>query len=159
MTQPQPQPLFDPAALVRELSALPATARLDDDAIRHVSRLAYSQLNQGHVEEAYRYYGLLTLYRPTQTEFLAGQGLCARRLGRLAEAGALFDLAAMIEPENPVHTLLAAECLLESGALDEARLALLQIKRLCAASGGHPDIAERAAALLELVDNAAARAA
>ena len=142
--------------LAARLQGLESTGRFSPEVLEYVGDMAYNLLSQGRTEDAYRYYGFLAFYAPTDTRFIVGQGICARELGRIAEARLLFDMAACIRPDEPVHTLLSAECMLQLGQVGEAVEALELVRRYCAASEGDEDVAQRATALLELVSSHAA---
>ena len=141
--------------LGEQLQTLSSSARFSPEVLEYVSNMAYNLLSQGRYEDAYRYYGFLAFYAPTDTRFVVGQGICARELDRPAEARLLFDMAACIDPEEPVHSLLSAECMLRLGLVADAVETLNVVKRYCEASGGDEDVARRASAMLELIGNAA----
>lgn len=143
-------------ALGEQLAALSSSSRFSPEVLEYVSDMAYNLFAQGRFEDAYRYYGLLAFYAPTDSRFVTGQGICARELGRLGEAKLLFDMAAWLHPEAPVHSLLSAECMLRMGLTAEAAETLELIKRFCDATPGHDEVARRTSALLELLSNAAA---
>lgn len=146
------------ANLVAEMKALASSQRFSPQVLDYVADMAYGLLRQGRHEDAYRYYSFLNFYQPTETRYLAGLGIAARELGRPAEARLLFDMAAFIDPEEPAHTLLSAECMLQEGLLDEARSTLSLTARFCDDNKEHAAVATRAKALLELTANAAAAA-
>lgn len=162
MTDSTTAPVADAGAQVEALIAgmrgLESARRFSPELLDHVGDMAYNLVRQGRFDDAYRYYGFLTVYQPTETRFLVGQGICARELGRLAEARMMFDMAACLEPEEPAHTLLSAENALMMGQIDDARESLDQVVRFCAAATGHDAVARRAAALLELTADAAGSA-
>jgi tetratricopeptide (TPR) repeat protein len=138
-------------SLINALKSLKSRTRFPRETLNVISSMAWGLMQQHQFERAYLYYNLLTLYDPIDTGFLTGQALCARELGRPGEALMLLDLATYIDPEQPLHALLAAECLLELDRVEEARELLPTIARFCAENSEYQAVGERAQALLSRV--------
>lgn|SRR5690554_59997 len=144
----------DVEELAAGMRALESSSRFSPELLDQVGDMAYNLLEQGRIEDAYLYYSFLTTYRPTGARFLIGQGVCAREMGRSAEACLLFDLAACVEPEEPAVSLLSAECQLLMGQTAEARETLELVERFCAGRPEHEEVGARARALRELIADA-----
>lgn len=134
------------------LEALPSSQRLTDEDTEAIYGLAYRAVGQGHYESAFRYFSLLTLYRPTHPTYLGGLALCYRMLERHAEALSVYSFLAATDADGePEHTLSIVECLLRLGAHDEARQSLTWVRQFCSANQGHEKATERAGALATLL--------
>lgn len=134
-----------------ELEALPSKARLSDTDVQVIYAQAYQYVAQGHFDMAFRYFSLLTLYRPTHIAYLAGLALSYKMLKRYAEALGVYSFMAAIDAGEPQHTLAIAECLLLAGAYDEARQTLDMVVRFCQEQPGHDKAGERARAMAALL--------
>lgn len=145
--------------LQAELEALPSSARLSPSESAVIYAQAYQYVAQGHFDMAYRYFSLLTLYRPTSIAYLAGLALSYKMLRRYAEALSVYSFMAAIDAEEPQHTLSIAECLLLAGAEEEARRTLDMVVRFCRQRPDHDKAAkagERAQAMMALLSPGAA---
>lgn len=140
-------------AFLNELQALESRTRFPRETLDAVAHLARGFMQQNHFERAYQYYGLLTFFDPVDPQFLTGQALCARELGRTEEALLLFDFATCIDPHQPLPALLAAECLMQLNRVDEARQLLPAVVRFCCENPQHEPIGERAKAILEVASH------
>lgn len=147
------------ARLKAALQDLPSSQRLSPEDTEAIYGLAYHAVGQGHFDTAFRYFSVLTLYRPTEPAYLSGLALCYKMLKRHAEALSVYSfLAATDEAGEPQHTLSIVECLLLLGAYDEARATLELVQRFCEESGGHEKAAERARALASMLQAGAGSA-
>lgn len=140
------------ASLKAALDTLPSNQRLSQDDCKAVYGLAYHAVAQGHFETAFRYFSLLTLYRPTEPAYLSGLALSYKLLKRYAEALSVYSFLAVTDTGGePQHTLSIVECLLLLGAYEEARNTLDLVQRFCEESGAHAKAAERAQALASML--------
>ncbi|MBW7899921.1 MAG: hypothetical protein H3C26_00460 [Rhodocyclaceae bacterium] len=147
------------ARLKAQLEALPSGARLKPSDTEVIYAQAYQYVAQGHFDMAFRYFSLLTLYRPTCIAYLAGLALSYKMLRRYAEALSVYSFMAAIDAGEPQHTLAIAECLLLAGAEDEARQTLDMVVRFCRERPGDAGCAkagERAQAMAALLSPGAA---
>lgn len=141
-----------------ELEALPSSSRLEQADTEAIYALAYQLVAQGHFDTSYRYFSLLTLYRPTDVKYLAGLALSHKMLQRYEAAVGVYSFMALIEPAEPQHQLSIAECLLRQGETKDAQDTLALVMRFCQENSGHENVAERAKAialLLSRTDDAA----
>ncbi len=156
MSHAAPDDIF--AGFLADLEALPSSSRLDRADTEAIYALAYQFVAQGHFDTAYRYFSLLTLYRPTDVKYLAGLALSHKMLQRYEAAVGVHSFMALIEPAEPQHQLSIAECLLLQGETNDARDTLALVMRFCQENSGHENVAERAKAialLLSRTDDAA----
>jgi len=136
-----------------DLQALPSRSRLDQADTEAIYALAYQQAVHGHFDTAYRYFSLLTLYRPTELKYLAGLALSYKMLQEYANAIGVYAYMALLEADEPEHQLSIAECLLQQGKADEARETLDLVTRFCAENSGHEKAGERAKAITALLSS------
>ena len=120
--------MFD---LKAALEALPSSSRLSNVDADVIYALAYNLVMQGRHEAAYRYFSLLTLYQPTNIDYLAGLAHSYRMLELFAEALNIYSFLAVIDPDQPEHTLAIAECLLLQKEVQEARDTVAMVLRYC----------------------------
>lgn len=113
------------------LEALPSSSRLSNVDANAIYALAYNLVVQGRHEAAYRYFSLLTLYQPTNVDYLVGLANSYRMLEHFAEALNVYSFLAVIDPEQPEHTLAIAECLLLQKEVQEARDTVAMVLRYC----------------------------
>lgn len=134
-----------------DLEALPSSSRLDWADTEAIYTLAYQLVAQGHFDTSYRYFSLLTLFRPTEVKYLAGLALSYKMLQRYDAAVGVYSFMAVIEPAEPLHHLSIAECLLLGGDTEQARDTLALVMRFCQENNGHEKAAERAKAIALLL--------
>lgn len=139
------------AAFLAELQTLPSSTRLEQADTEAIYALAYQQLLRGDFQTAYRFFSLLTLYRPTDVKYLAGLAMSCKTLRAYDAAIGVYAFMALIEPTEPQHQLSIAECLLHQGATEDARQTLAVVQRFCAAYSGHERAAARAQAITSLL--------
>ncbi|MEG1767090.1 MAG: SycD/LcrH family type III secretion system chaperone [Comamonas sp.] len=142
-----------------DLAALPSSSRLDQADTEAIYALAYQQVVHGHFDTAYRYFSLLTLYRPTELKYLGGLALSYKMLQEYENAIGVYAYMAMLEEGEPEHQLSIAECLLQQGKADEARETLDLVTRFCEENSGHGKAGERAQAITALLSSRARDAA
>ncbi len=149
MSHAAPEDIF--AGFLADLEALPSSSRLDRADTEVIYALAYQFVAQGHFDTAYRYFSLLTLYRPTDVKYLAGLALSYKMLQRYDAAVGVYSFMALIEPAEPQHPLSSAECLLLQGQAQEARDTLALVMRFCQENSGHEKTGQRAKAIALLL--------
>jgi type III secretion system low calcium response chaperone LcrH/SycD len=137
--------------LKSELEALPSQGRLSNEDAQAIYALAYQSVAQARFDEAYRYFSLLTLYKPTDVAYLGGLALTYKMLKRYQAALSVYSFMAAIDAPEPQHSLSIAECLLLMGEYDEARITLDRVARYCQSHAGHAKAGNRAAALASML--------
>lgn len=137
------------------LEALPSSSRLSNVDANVIYALAYNLVVQGRYEAAYRYFSLLTLYQPTNVDYLTGLAHCYRMLELFSEALNIYSFLAVIDPEQPEHTLAIAECLLLQKEVQEARDTVAMVLRYCDQHVSQPGttdkVRSRAQAISQLI--------
>lgn len=137
------------------LEALPSSSRLSKVDANVIYALAYNLVVQGRYEAAYRYFSLLTLYQPTNVDYLAGLARSYRMLELFPQALNIYSFLAVIDPEQPEHTLAIAECLLLQKEVQEARDTVAMVLRYCeqnpAKSSHTAKVQSRAQAISQLI--------
>lgn len=157
MSDPTTSSIFK--RFLTELIALPSSSRLEQADTEAIYALAYQQAVHGHFDTAYRYFSLLTLYRPTELKYLGGLALSYKMLQEYENAIGVYAYMAMIEEGEPEHQLSIAECLLHQGKADDARATLALVTRFCEENSGHENAGERARAITALLSSSACDAA
>lgn len=133
------------------LEALPSSSRLSNADTEAIYALAHQLVAQARYETAFRYFSLLTLYKPTNVTYLRGLALTYRMLERYDEALNVYSFLATIDPNEPQHTLDIAECLLLRRDLDEAKQTVEMIIGYCKENSASDKVRSRAEALHDLV--------
>ncbi len=149
MTEPSPvaQAISD---FKMALEALPSSKRMSKADAEAIYALAYNFLSQGQYESAFRYFSLLTLYRPTNIAYLMGVALTHKLLERFEESIAVYSFLAVLEPAEPAHTLAIAECQLLQRDYAEAGKNLALVIEFCREQGRNDRVMQRAEALAAL---------
>lgn len=137
--------------LKEALEALPSSSRLSQADTDAIYALAHQLVVQGRYETAYRYFSLLTLYKPTNTTYLQGLALCYRMLERYAEALNVYSFLSVIAPENLDHGIAIAECLMLQREFSEAQETMALVLQHCKENAIQDKNSVRAAALWELL--------
>ena len=137
--------------LCTELESLPSSKRLSDQEIDILYSMARNLLEQGHHEEARRYFVFLVFFRPTEARILVGLGVANQLLGRYEDAICNYALAAHAEPQQPAHSLSIAECEILQKNFAAAREMLDIVIRYCKEKGGFDKILARADGLISLI--------
>jgi len=81
-------------------------------------------VEMGRLEMALHAFDRAVAIDPNCTDAFYYRGIVLERFGRYPEAFESYSLAANLDPTNPQHTVAAAEMLMQSGRLDEARTML-----------------------------------
>jgi tetratricopeptide (TPR) repeat protein len=138
--------------LKNALEALPSHSRLSNADTDAIYALAHQLVVQGRYETAYRYFSLLTLYKPTDVAYLKGLAVCYRMLERYDEALNVHSFLVTIDPENLEHSMAIVECLLLKREFDEAKQNVELVLQYCKENAAsNSKAAERAQALIELL--------
>ena len=138
-------------ALHAQLAALPSSKRLTYADTETIYADAYALVAQGRYADALKRFGLLILYRPSESKYWAGLGVCNQQLARYDEAISAFAFAANLDADEPEHMLAIAECELFKHSIADAHESLQLVIAFCLERGGFEKTRERAQALLDLV--------
>ena len=141
--------------LRKALEALPSSGKLSRAETESIYSMAYNFLAQRHYDAAFRYFSLLTLYKPTDVTYLTGLALIYKLLERYEEAINVYAFLATIDEGDPSHTLGIAECLLLQRGFEEARRTLNLVIRFCDENRGFDKTRDRAEALSGLLKSGA----
>ncbi|HJV80586.1 SycD/LcrH family type III secretion system chaperone [Noviherbaspirillum sp.] len=130
--------------LIDQLRALPSARRLSPETLESVYGLGFNHYSQGQYEASLRYFGFLTVYRPTEPRFLNGLALSHQRLGNYEPAIQAYSMAAVIDPLTPQHMMGVADCQLLAGQFDAALGTLETVICYCKEAGGFDAVLRRA---------------
>ena len=137
--------------LKEALEALPSSSRLSSADADAIYGLAYQLVGQNRYETAYRYFSLLTLYKPTNVAYLQGLALTYRMMERYDEALNVYSFLATIDPENVDHNMAIVECLLLQREFEEAQQTVTLLLQYCRENAITGKVSDRAQALLALL--------
>ncbi|KQO20772.1 hypothetical protein ASF11_24745 [Acidovorax sp. Leaf76] len=136
------------------LESLPSNTRLSTADADAIYALAYQLVRQNRYETAYRYFSLLTLYKPTDTAYLQGLALTYRMMERYDEALNVYSFLATIDPDNLDHNMAIVECLLLKREFEEAQDTVTTLLQYCKENAITGKVGDRAEALLGLLSSA-----
>lgn len=137
--------------LKEALEALPSNSRLSSADADAIYGLAYQLVGQNRHETAYRYFSLLTLYKPTHVAYLQGLALTYRMMERYDEALNVYSFLATIDPHNLDHGMAIVECLLLQREFQEAQETVALLLAYCKENAVTGRAGERAQALFDLL--------
>lgn len=137
--------------LKEALESLPSNASLSNADADAIYSLAYQLVGQNRYETAYRYFSLLTLYKPTNTAYLQGLALTYRMMERYDEALNVYSFLATIDPDNLDHHMAIAECLLLRREFEEAQQTVALLLQYCKENAITNKVSDRAEALQGLL--------
>jgi tetratricopeptide (TPR) repeat protein len=137
--------------LKEALEALPSSSRLSTSDTDAIYGLAYQLVQQHRYETAYRYFSLLTLYKPTKVEYLQGLALTYRMMERYSEALNVYSFLVTIDPDNLDHNMAIVECLLLQREFEEAQQTVALLLDFCRENAITGPSGDRVQALSELL--------
>lgn len=126
-------------------------ALLSQDTIEMLYALGFRLLTTEQYEQARAVFLVLFSAMPADPRILSGLGHCLAGLGDPVEASLMHTLALSAEPDHPGHALALAEDLVAMRS-EFARDMLLQTIDLAAPRSEHAATANRARALLALLE-------
>jgi type III secretion system low calcium response chaperone LcrH/SycD len=133
------------------LEALPSSSRLSQADTDAIYALAHQLVMQGRYETAFRYFSLLTLYKPTDITYLQGLALTYRMLERYDEALNVYSFLAVLDPENLDFGIAIAECQMLKHDFNEAQETMALVLQHCKEKSIHNNASIRAGALWDLL--------
>jgi|SoiMethySBSTD1v2_1073268.scaffolds.fasta_scaffold00824_10 type III secretion system low calcium response chaperone LcrH/SycD len=135
---------------VGELEQLPSSKRFSAQELEAVYALARGMYMSGRFEEALRYFGYLTLYRPTEPKYLLGLAASQQMARHFEVAIQTYSFLTLLDPTDPEPTLHIGECLMFLGQVAEARDSFTMVIAMANVSGGkHAAMKARAEGLLQ----------
>lgn len=137
--------------LKKALDALPSSSRLNQDACETIYFLARQLVQQGKMERAQGFFSVLVLYAPLNTRYRSGMALTSKALAQYDKALLALDFNTVLEPDEPRHALLRAECLIAKGDIEAARSSLALTLDLCAGKQSAQKLSQQANALLTII--------
>lgn len=150
---------FDPEATAQIATAVAFEgytfkdfARITDDEMEAAYSVAFNLVNQGQFEEAERLLSWLAGLDQYEPKYLIGVGVCRQQLRLYPGAIDAFAAAGVLDVENPVPALRAAECYLALGHTQPARSGLLAAVHWSGDKPEHAATKQRAAALLDALE-------
>jgi type III secretion system low calcium response chaperone LcrH/SycD len=123
-------------------------AGFDEKALEPAYALAFNLINQNQYYEAEKLLVWLCGIDHYQTKYFIGLGICRQQMGRHEKAVQAYAVAGMLDVNNPVPALRAAECYLAMGMLEEARSGCKAALHWAGSKPEHAALRARAEALL-----------
>ena len=138
---------------VGELEKLPSSKRFSSEELEAVYALARGMYVSGKFEEAIRYFGFLTLYRPTEPKYLLGLAASQQMARQFEVAIQTYSFLTLLDPTDPEPTLHIGECLVFLGEVAQARDSFTMVVAMANVSGGrHEALTARAEGLLQVLE-------
>lgn len=116
--------------------------------------LGYNAYNSGQYEQAHRAFQFLCVFDHIERKYWLALGACRQLLKRHAEAVDAYAIASLLDIQDPVPPLRAAECHLALGRRDQAIVALEAVLLAAGDDPAHRETAVRARTMLELLQQA-----
>ena len=139
---------------VSDLEGLDSSKRFSKDELEAVYALAHNLFSSGKVEEALKYFAVLTLYSPTDPKYLLGLA-ASQQMSRQYEAAIqTYSFLTLLDPSDPGPTLRIGECLMMLGQTADASDSFRMVIAMGNASGQHGALKSRAEGLLAALDQA-----
>lgn len=125
-----------------------------DISDRHLEAMycrAYDLQKRGKIAEASKLLELMCTYNPYDGRAWIALGYCRERLNRLQAAVQTYIVATLMDDENPVPHLRAAECLVRMQELEAAKECATTALQLAAEKSQYEDRRARAEVLLKVI--------
>jgi type III secretion system low calcium response chaperone LcrH/SycD len=120
---------------------------LSEDELEALYGVAYNLYNQGQYDDSDKLFRLLCFLDHLDRRFWMGLGAVRQSLKRHADAIEAYSVAAVLDTEDPVVPLHAAECFLALGRLEEADSAITGALHYAGNEPRHKRVRDRAEAL------------
>ena len=127
-------------------------AKISDDEMEAAYSVAFNMVSQGQFEEAEKLLAWLAGLDQYEPKYLIGIGICRQQLHLYPGAIDAFAAAGVLEVDNPIPALRAAECYLALGQTEPARSGLLAAVHWSGDKPQHAATRQRAAALLDALE-------
>ncbi|HYC37694.1 MAG TPA: SycD/LcrH family type III secretion system chaperone [Usitatibacter sp.] len=143
---------------VAELEGLASSKRFSPEELEAVYALAHGLFASGKFDEALKYFGFLTLYRPTDPKYLLGLAASQQMARQFEAAIQTYSFLTLLDPSDPGPTLRIGECLMMLGQAGEARDSFTMVIAMANVSGGqHAALKARAEGLLAALSQSPAK--
>lgn len=126
---------------------------LTDEDLEGLYSIGYSEYGQKNYERAESMFQFLCMFDHLKPKFWLGLGMSRQKLGKYEAAVQALVLAALHDVNDPRAPLLAGECLMALGKLDNAERALATAAHLAAQDEQHVKLKSHAEALLAAVEH------
>jgi type III secretion system low calcium response chaperone LcrH/SycD len=125
---------------------------ISDEQMEAVYAYAFNLVDQSRWAEAEKLLTWLASLDQFQAKYLVGLGICRQQLKEYTGAIAAFATAGLLDVENPIPALRAAECYLAIGQIDEAQSGVKAALHWAADKAEHEAVRSRAAILQVAID-------
>lgn len=127
-------------------------ANVDAHLVKTIYALAYQLTSAQRLAEAHRYLLLVTLWAPTNTDYLRALGRVQQLRGQTGEALNTFSMCVAFGDRSPEIGLLIAECLLANGHRIQAAAVLHEAEATCDEMAGDRVLRDRIRATAQLIE-------
>lgn len=141
--------------LMQYLSAGGTLAELFGTPREHMEALychAYRLYRNGSYDQAMQAFSLLLERDQFERRYYSGFAACLQMSQRPADALKYHGMASMLDLTDPLPVFCSAQCLLALGRSADALTALEMVEKLAASQPQHLELASRAAALRQLLN-------
>lgn len=122
----------------KECKAVKDTLGINDETAEGIYGQAYLLYNTGRYRDAGEVFRLLVMMNATEPKYLIGLAACYHMMKDYQAAGSTYNLASIIDPENPIPFFHASDCYLQLGdKVSAASMLEMAVKR----AGAKPQFA------------------
>lgn len=123
---------------VKDVKAIKDTLGISDEAAEGIYGQAYLLYNTGRYKDAGEVFRLLIMMDSTQSKYIIGLAACYHMMKDFQSAGSTYNLASIIDPDNPIPYFHASDCYLQLGdKVSAASMLEMAVKR----AGSKPQFA------------------
>ena len=122
----------------KECKAVKDMLGISDESAEGIYGQAYLLYNTGRYKDAGEIFRLLIMMNSTESKYLIGLAACYHMMKEYQSAGSTYNLASIVDPENPIPFFHASDCYLQLGdKVSAASMLEMAVKR----SGAKPQFA------------------
>jgi type III secretion system low calcium response chaperone LcrH/SycD len=115
---------------VKNASSVKDTLGISDETAEGIYGQAYLLYNTGRYRDAAEVFRLLITMTATEPKYIIGLAACFHMLKEYQSAGSTYNLASIIDPDNPIPFFHASDCYLQLGdKVSAASMLEMAIKR------------------------------
>lgn len=155
----QQAPVIDPdgvnmivEAIMTEGYILKDFSPFTDEETEAVYAQAYRLVNQGQFEQAEKLFEMLCQLDHFGAKYWMGLGICRQQRKSFEQAASAYAMVGILDHENPMPALRAAECYMALQQWEAAESGLIATLHWSGDRPQHAEARARASALLEILE-------
>lgn len=114
----------------KECKAVKDTLGISDETAEGIYGQAYLLYNTGRYKDAGEIFRLLVMMNSTEPKYLIGLAACYHMMKEYQSASSTYNLASIVDPDNPIPFFHASDCYLQLGdKVSAASMLEMAIKR------------------------------